>query len=25
MLGWKPTNKIEDWIIDYKEEMGLWK
>ena len=23
MLGWKPTNKIEDWIIDYKEEMGL--
>tara|TARA_Y100000996_G_C22557771_1_gene656225 strand:- start:741 stop:1652 length:912 start_codon:yes stop_codon:yes gene_type:complete len=23
VLGWKPTNKIEDWIIKYKEEMGL--
>ena len=23
ILGWKPTNKIENWIIDYKEEMGL--
>jgi len=23
VLGWKPTNKIEDWIIKYKEEIGL--
>ena len=23
MLGWKPTNKIEDWIVKYKEEIGL--
>ena len=22
-LGWKPTNKIEDWIVKYKEEIGL--
>ena len=22
-LGWKPTNKIENWIIKYKEEIGL--
>jgi len=25
VLGWKPTNKIEDWIVKYKEEIGLWK
>ena len=23
ILGWKPTTKIEDWIIKYKEEIGL--
>ena len=23
MLGWKTTTKIEDWIIKYKEEIGL--
>jgi len=23
VLGWKPTNKIEDWIVKYKEEIGL--
>ena len=23
VLNWKPTTKIEDWIIKYKEEMGL--
>ena len=23
VLGWKPTTKIEDWIVKYKEEMGL--
>jgi len=23
VLGWKPTTKIEDWIIKYKEEIGL--
>jgi len=23
VLGWKPTNKIEDWIVKYKEEVGL--
>jgi len=23
VLGWKPTNKIEDWILKYKEEVGL--
>jgi UDP-glucose 4-epimerase len=22
-LGWKPVNKIENWIIKYKEELGL--
>jgi hypothetical protein len=24
-LNWKPTVKLEDWIIKYKEEIGLWK
>ena len=23
LLGWKPTQNIEDWIPNYKEEMGL--
>ena len=23
LLGWKPTQNIEDWIPKYKEEMGL--
>lgn len=23
LLGWKPTQKIEDWIPGYKKEMGL--
>jgi len=23
VLGWSPTNKIENWIIKYKEEIGL--
>ena len=23
ILGWKPKTKIEDWIIKYKEEIGL--
>ena len=23
ILNWKPTTKIEDWIIKYKEEIGL--
>ena len=23
ILNWKPTIKIEDWIIKYKEEIGL--
>tara|TARA_R100001079_G_C4402286_1_gene131967 strand:- start:545 stop:868 length:324 start_codon:yes stop_codon:yes gene_type:complete len=23
MLGWKPTNKIENWILKYKQEIGL--
>jgi len=23
ILGWKPTTKIEDWIIKYKEDLGL--
>ena len=23
VLGWKPTIKIEDWIIKYKEQIGL--
>ena len=23
ILNWKPTTKIEDWIIKYKKEIGL--
>ncbi len=23
VLGWSPTNKIENWIIKYKEEIGI--
>ena len=23
ILGWNPTTKIEDWVIKYKEELGL--
>lgn len=23
VLGWKPTSKIENWIVKYKEEIGL--
>ena len=23
MLDWKPTTKIEDWVVKYKEELGL--
>jgi len=23
ILNWKPTVKIEDWVIKYKEEIGL--
>ena len=22
-LNWKPTTKIEDWVIKYKETLGL--
>ena len=23
LLGWKPTQNIEDWVPGYKKEMGL--